>query len=881
MSISNRLAGFFLVQQEERGAIAYFLLIFLLLGAGLAIGRGSADALFFKRFGIEYLPLMFVSFGVLLSVFSTVYAAYADRIPSERFFVHILVVLVVILSASWLAMRAQVSSLVYPAYFLVFEVASEILMMHALFYSSQNFETRQAKRLTPLIFAAAQLGRIAGGVVLSSGSGLLGVQNMVLLWILLCGTSVVLVVRRHRYIGVSPYYRSSRKGRNGFKHSVEQIGQGLRFAKQSDLLKAASFALFFLVVSYYIASYAVNRIYTETFRTEESLSIFFGMLTAVTAGAALMIQLFVTGRLLQRFGIKKVNLIFPVTSVLSYLLLVFSFTLPAALAASFNKDSLMTAIRNPVRNLLFSALPDNLQGRGRSLLMALVLPVAVVTTGGFLHSVRAVENTVAFLFTGLIASAIYVFFSIRINRAYVRTILDTLKERVFLPEDHGDNLPRGSGEQLLNELVAGVAHKDADIVLAHASLLVRGYPDKALPVILERIRRADSALRIQLVGAIRDLDLGQHLATLLVYADDEDDSFRSVICSLLFAHRAPAAETRLESLLRSTNLDARTAGIFGVFQYGRADLRDEASKLLAHLLASPDAGAVLAGLDLLRRNPVPEHYPALIATLDHPDPEVQKASLDVVDLWPDTPGENRLHKIHALCNSHDPEVRKACARVLGRYTQDRARDILFQLLEDRHPEVRKQVVNSLKKVLPDASTTLIEWVSANSGSPRAQQSVLEGVNRGMVGVDRFVKVAEARLEDARRCKSLLNMMLASKPGNASAGELVVHALRERIQQYTGVILDVMTFLEDPYTLNVIRAGLQSGDPRQVANACEALSELSHRNLASGLETLYSTSHGKTDGDAYGFPGTGDGLLWVSEHLDPWMRTIAARALAAS
>ncbi|MDH3934408.1 MAG: hypothetical protein OEU62_04530, partial [Gammaproteobacteria bacterium] len=49
-----------LIQPGERGNVLYFLLFFMLVSAGMAIGRSTADALFLKRLGIEYLPLMYI-----------------------------------------------------------------------------------------------------------------------------------------------------------------------------------------------------------------------------------------------------------------------------------------------------------------------------------------------------------------------------------------------------------------------------------------------------------------------------------------------------------------------------------------------------------------------------------------------------------------------------------------------------------------------------------------------------------------------------------------------------------------------------------------------------------------------------------------------------
>ena len=84
--VTNQINKLLLIKDDERSATFYFMLLFLVLGFGTAIGRGTTDALFFKRYGIEYLPVMYIVLSVLLFIMSTVYAAYADRLPPERFF---------------------------------------------------------------------------------------------------------------------------------------------------------------------------------------------------------------------------------------------------------------------------------------------------------------------------------------------------------------------------------------------------------------------------------------------------------------------------------------------------------------------------------------------------------------------------------------------------------------------------------------------------------------------------------------------------------------------------------------------------------------------------------------------------------------------------
>jgi len=179
----DRISDLLLVHKEERRQLSYLLIVFALMGAGMALGRGTADALFFKRYGIEYLPVMFILLGVLLSTISVLYAAFVDALSSERFFKIIFAVLIALLLGNWLMISLGVSDMVYPAYFLLYEIASELLLVHSALYLGQNLLQTQSKRLMPIILAGSQVGVIIGGLFLAGMSRTLGIQNMLLVWV--------------------------------------------------------------------------------------------------------------------------------------------------------------------------------------------------------------------------------------------------------------------------------------------------------------------------------------------------------------------------------------------------------------------------------------------------------------------------------------------------------------------------------------------------------------------------------------------------------------------------------------------------------------------------------------------------------------------------
>ena len=82
----SQISKLLLIRPSEQNHVYYFMILFFCIGAGMALGRGAAEALFFKRYGIEHLPVMYLLTSLCLSLVSLLYAAFVDRLPSEKFY---------------------------------------------------------------------------------------------------------------------------------------------------------------------------------------------------------------------------------------------------------------------------------------------------------------------------------------------------------------------------------------------------------------------------------------------------------------------------------------------------------------------------------------------------------------------------------------------------------------------------------------------------------------------------------------------------------------------------------------------------------------------------------------------------------------------------
>ena len=392
------------------------------------------------------------------------------------------------------------------------------------------------------MFAGAQAGTIIGGLFLVAAAPVFGTRNLLLFWCLLLVTGAIMIYIRHRRHGVSTHYRAPKKSRQLLKSSIDQISQGIKYTASSALLRASSFALFFMVIAFYILCYSVNRIYTQTFESEESLTRFFGLLTAATSSIALLTQLFITNRVIERFGVRKVNLLFPFTTLASLGALTFSFTFPAAVVGSLNKDALMPAFRNPVRSMFFNVLPDYIQGRARAISIAIVLPLALMTCGLILILMQRLDNPGYFLVPGMIAAGLYLFFGTRMNHAYVGTLISNLKERLFLPDKEMYSQLSGCSDEAMDEIMRGISHSDTEVSIAFAKVLVASFPERAAEIIIQQTHGKNTAAKNRLLTLLEPLDITSHAEELHSIARGGDAHLRTMILRMLINQGRPAGK---------------------------------------------------------------------------------------------------------------------------------------------------------------------------------------------------------------------------------------------------------------------------------------------------------------------------------------------------
>ncbi|OOY54117.1 hypothetical protein [Solemya velum gill symbiont] len=170
-----------LIHQNEQRETFYFLSLFILIGLAMGFGKGITETLFLTRFGIEYLPTMFMLTALGLLITGLVYGSIVDIVTPHRLMKILVVSTAAVIVGSWVLIQSMTLSLIYPALYLLQETTYDLFAVHLMFYVSQNLHLSQSKRLSPIILSGISIGGMMSGVGLGIGTLVLSLDNM--LWL--------------------------------------------------------------------------------------------------------------------------------------------------------------------------------------------------------------------------------------------------------------------------------------------------------------------------------------------------------------------------------------------------------------------------------------------------------------------------------------------------------------------------------------------------------------------------------------------------------------------------------------------------------------------------------------------------------------------------
>ena len=627
--------------------------------AGLAIGQSAANALFFDRIGTDALPLMYLAQGGTAFVFMLGLAAVLGRVDRRRAYLAIPAGLGAVVLAERLALLGG-GRWIFPVLWLT--VAIAILLQNVFVWGIAGVvtDTRRAKRLFPLFAAGEILGSVTGGLLTDPLVGLIGTENLFLVWAIALATSFALcrVVLSAAGTDAQPRARRARRPTSALKDLTVAFG----YVTRSRLLVWMTLAAVLFSVLFFSLYLPWATAATERFHDADALAGFFGLFWAAMTGAAFLVSVLLTNRLFGRFGIATMMMVLPLLYVGSFGILLASSGFVTLVVLRFVDGVWLQGVASPAWETLTNVIPDARRDQVRTFLNGGPAQAGTVIAGVIALVGQDVLSPRQFAAIGLATAAITVFVTWRVRASYASALVDALREG--RPEVFPDVAVAGvpfafdRDAQTLRSLLEAAQDEHAPVRRLAVQLLVDVDGERATRSLERALRDADATVRAQAVAALapRLGKDGRLDALLPLVADPDPTVAASAAAATAGGPNGSASAVRLATLAEDADPLVRTATLRSLATAPAG----VAIPLASRALGDEDPGVRAAALRTLAAVDVDEALEPALRLLEDPSPRVRHAAVDAAALA----GDRAVDAV--LASLERPRARGAALRTLAR-----------------------------------------------------------------------------------------------------------------------------------------------------------------------------------------------------------------------
>lgn len=555
-----------------------------------ALFENFADTALLAREGVSSLEYLLFVNAVLSAAILSSLGQVIDRWDRVRFGAGLFLGVAALLVGLRVVTAASPPGLYAVTYVLAAQVTAVFVLLFWLL-AGDVFDARQSKRLFPLLSAGGIAGAAAGNFASPAVSALVGVDDVLLV---AAGVVAVTAVALARSRAALFEGRGSRRARRD-----PGLAGVTRLVRGSLLLRLLVVITLVPGVLKPILDYQLMFLVERRAASEQGLMVFWGTFKGAFTLLSLVLQVFVTGRLLGRVGLSRTLMLSPVSFTIAFAALLLRFDLTVSMAAKVVERVVQSAIESPTKKTLYAFFHDELRGRVSVLMKGIVSRAgAVIGTLTLIVLVPWWGPRWVSAVAGLCSLASVIAVAV-LHRRYQRVVAESIRSRHLDVERRAREarleVPEAADERLLRSLAEGDRRERtlAAILLAGAGrpgpleALVASMPALppearvgALEVLEEaragpRLARAapdgarravDEAWSLRLAALAQDADLGERVGrglssrdaalraeAIVVATRTEDAALRARAIDVLgrwLADPSPADAARLADVLR-------------------------------------------------------------------------------------------------------------------------------------------------------------------------------------------------------------------------------------------------------------------------------------------------------------------------------------------
>lgn len=366
------------VYEEEISLLIWTtVLLFIVRSSGIILNN-YAETAFLKRYGVEFMPVVNMANAVVTFFVTGFLTGLLNRVSGAKLLAYVFLFSGLIVTGIRLMIPLGFDML-YPVLFML---KSQFELLQAmLFWNMCNdlFNTRQSKRLFPLLTAGGVIGLILGSFGTPYFARLFNLDNLLYLYLAttLSGMFVVQAMGRS-YSTLIFQEKSGTGGKKKKKSLAKEMKEVYPLVKDSILVKIVLVLTFMPNVVIPIMNYQFNYAIDDQFASEAAMIQFFGYFRGGLYTVSLIILLFV-GRIYGRWGLPVALMFHPFNYMIAFFAFLFRFDMFSAMYARMSTNIIRTTINVPANGILIGLFPESYRNMIRPFLRGTVVRLALFT----------------------------------------------------------------------------------------------------------------------------------------------------------------------------------------------------------------------------------------------------------------------------------------------------------------------------------------------------------------------------------------------------------------------------------------------------------------------------------------------------------------------
>lgn len=811
---------------------------------GGAIGSPGIESLFYARFGVQYLPVMYILLGVVSPITSILMTVVLDKFPEERVYRLIPLIMASLLIVARFLLIFDFRWF-YPVLWLGMVIYWLLESLYAWGIASLACDTRQAKRLFPL-FA---VGRIAGLAIGSLLTGLLvaivGSENLILIWALGLFAAFLLAQRILTSQKIHSRIRRRRKS-----STLAGLKDGFNYVRSSSLLKWMSLSAVLFAVLFLALVFPYATAVTEQFQDEAEVAAFLGTFYGIATAAAILVSLFVANRLYARFGFMSMILIYPIIYLLGFSIAAIQSSFLILVVFRFAQVFWAEGVSEGANQAMYNVIPQVQREKSRTFIRGIANQLGISLAGIILLlSDRFLPANSMFLI-GIGAAIPTVYFVYRASRAYGSAVVAALRAgqtSIFF----GDEQPFGGLRQdatAVETLVRALDSSDIITRRTAAEILGQLTLPEAIDAIIAHLDDPDAKVRAGLVRGLRQTQAAPAILEVAALLKDPDPEVRlqavKTLPSLtpyrqgligyiqpLLDDPDPAVRTQAAANLLKVGPHQAAVNLLNEMTSARGDTGPELANRILALEALVDWGSQ-------------EAYEQAASGLVDPNPAIRRISALIMA---QIDAQQCLMPLKVALGDPDKQVREGVALAIGQVGLP-ALDIVVEALES--PSLEDGALLALHHLPARRAATQIKAFAFKKADQAVQYHLLWQACSGYLNYQRQNQIQETQAQTG-------DLHLKAT--------LLADALLGKARLYGVRALDAMGLIGDPESTSLAINNLDSELTSQRANAAETLDSIGDPKIVKKVLPLWENTQqiAPNPDEAW--------LMEVLSDPDPWLR----------